>query len=269
VEAGVEVKLCPCPDGEETFVLAKSRDRAAKEEAMHRRFVQRIEAGLAAIAQAAASGRLKDPEKAGRRIGRLLGQNSRAAGCFQVEVKVLKPPQGKVRLQIEWSKNTAWQQWASLSEGCYLLRSNLSGYRAAELWKMYMQLVDAEAAFRTHKSELVLRPIWHQYENRVQAHILICFLAYVLWKTLEQWMRTSGLGSAPRALLSEVRRLKSTDVILPTDQGREIRLRCVTRPDEALAVLLYRLRIAPPNRLQPPCWVPKDVIPAASAASLM
>jgi transposase len=269
VEAGVEVKLCPCPDGEETFVLAKSRDRAAKEEAMHRRFVQRIEAGLAAIAKAAASGRLKDPEKAGRRIGRLLGQNSRAAGCFQVEVKVLKPPQGKVRLQIEWGKNTAWQQWASLSEGCYLLRSNLSGYRAAELWKMYMQLVDAEAAFRTHKSELVLRPIWHQYENRVQAHILICFLAYVLWKTLEQWMRTSGLGSAPRTLLSEVRRLKSNDVILPTDQGREIRLRCVTRPDEALAVLLYRLRIAPPNRLQPPCWVPKDVIPAASAASLM
>jgi transposase len=269
VEAGVEVKLCPSPDGEETFVLAKSRDRAAKEEAMHRRFVERIETGLAAIAKAAASGRLKDPEKAGRRIGRLLGQNSRAAGCFQVEVKILQPPQGKVRLQIAWSKNTAWQQWASLSEGCYLLRSNLSGYRAAELWKMYMQLVDAEAAFRTHKSDLVLRPIWHQYENRVQAHILICFLAYVLWKTLEQWMRTGGLGSAPRTLLNEVRRLKSTDVILPTDQGREIRLRCVSRPDEALAVLLYRLRIAPPSRLQPPCWVPKDVMPAASAASLM
>jgi len=269
VEAGVEVKLCPSPDGEETFVLAKSRDRAAKEEAMHRRFVQRIEAGLAAIAQASASGRLKDPEKAGRRIGRLLGQNSRGAGCFRVEVKVLKPPQGKVRLQIAWSKNTAWQQWASLSEGCYLLRSNLSGYRAAELWKMYMQLVDAEAAFRTHKSDLVLRPIWHQDENRVQAHILISFLAYVLWKTLEQWMRASGLGSAPRTLLNEIRRLKSTDVILPTDQGREIRLRCVTRPDEALAVLLYRLRIAPPSRLQPPCWVPKETVPAASAASPM
>jgi len=269
VEAGVEVKLCPCPDGEETFVLAKSRDRAAKEEAMHRRFVERIETGLAAIAKAAASGRLKDPEKAGRRIGRLLGQNSRGAGCFQVEVKVLKPPQGKVRLQIEWSKNTTWQEWASLSEGCYLLRSNLRGYRAAELWKMYMQLVDAEAAFRTHKSDLVLRPIWHQYENRVQAHILISFLAYVLWKTLEQWMRTSGLGSAPRTLLNEVRRLKSTDVILPTDQGREIRLRCVSRPDEALAVLLYRLRIAPPSRLQPPCWVPTDVIPAASAGPQM
>jgi len=269
VEVGVEVKLCPSPDGEETFVLAKSRDRAAKEEAMHQRFVERIETGLTAIAQAAASGRLKDPEKAGRRIGRLLGQNSRAAGCFPVVVKVLDPPEGKVRLQIEWSKQAAWQQWARLSEGCYLLRSNLSGYSAAELWKMYMQLVDAEAAFRTHKSELVLRPIWHQYENRVQAHILICFLAYLLWKTLEQWMRNSGLGSAPRTLLNEVRRLKSTDVILPTDQGREIRLRCVSRPDDALAVLLYRLRIAPPSRLQPPRWLPEDAVPAVNAASRM
>jgi hypothetical protein len=269
VEAGVEVKLCPSPDGVETFVLAKSRDRAAKEEAMHQRFVERIETGLTAIAKAAASGRLHDPEKAGRRIGRLLGQNSRAAGCFQVEVKVLKPRQGKVRLQIEWSQQTPWQQWARLSEGCYLLRSNLTGQSAAELWKMYIQLVDAEAAFRTHKSELVLRPIWHQYENRVQAHILICFLAYVLWKTLEQWMCTNGLGSAPRTLLNELHRLKSMDVILPTEQGREIRLRCVSRPDDALSALLYRLRIAPPSRLQPPRWLPKDTLPTASAASPM
>lgn len=269
VAAGVEVKLCPSPDGAETFVLAKSRDRVAKEEAMHQRFVERIETGLTAIAKAAASGRLRDPEKAGRRIGRLLGQNSRGAGCFQVDVQVLDPPQGKAHLSISWTKQTTWQQWARLSEGCYLLRSNLTGQGAAELWKMYMQLVDAEAAFRTHKSELVLRPIWHQYEHRVQAHILICFLAYVLWKTLEQWMRSSGLGSAPRTLLDEVRRLKSMDVILPTDQGREIRLRCVSRPDDLLTVLLYRLRIAPPSRLQPPRWLPKEAIPAASASSPM
>ena len=155
------------------------------------------------------------------------------------------------------------ERLAQLSEGCYLLRSNLTGKSAAELWKMYIQLTDAEAAFRTHKSDLVLRPIWHQYEHRVQAHILIS-LAYVLWKTLEQWMRASGLGSAPRTLLSEVRRLKSTDVILPTDQGRAIRLRCVSRPDEELAVLLYRLGIAPPTRLQPPHWLPPPVVPIAS-----
>ena len=269
VQTGIEVQLCPSADGVETFVLAKSRDRVAKEEAMHRRFVERIEAGLTAIAAAASSGRLKDAEKAGRRIGRLLGANSRGAGCFQVDVQVLDPPQGKARLAIQWTKQDAWQQWARLSEGCYLLRSNLTGRSAAELWQMYMQLVDAEAAFRTHKSELVLRPIWHQYQKRVQTHILICFLAYVLWKTLEQWMRHSGLGSAPRTLLDEVRRLKSMDVILPTEQGREVRLRCVSRPEEPLAVLLYRLRVAPPERLHPPCWVPREVASTASAAPAM
>jgi hypothetical protein len=240
-----------------------------KEEAMHRRFVERIEVGLRAIEQAASSGRLKDPEKAGRRIGRLLGANSRGAGCFQVDVEVLQPPQGKAHLAIRWSRHEAWQQWARLSEGCYLLRSNLGDRSAAELWKIYMQLVDAEAAFRTHKSELVLRPIWHQHEKRVQSHILICFLAYVLWKTLEQWMRASGLGSAPRTLLDEVRQLKSMDVILPTNQRREVCLRCVSRPEEPLAVLLYRLRIAPPNRLQPPCWMPRETTQTVSTEPQM
>jgi len=182
-------------------------------------------------------------------------------------VKVLDRPQGKVRLAIEWTKQEQWQEWARLSEGCYLLRSNLNGYGAVELWQIYMQLVDAEAAFRTCKSELVLRPIWHQYERRVQAHILVCFLAYVLWKTLQQWMQFSGLGSAPRTLLNEVSRLKSTDVILPTTEGREVCLRCVSRPEKELAVLLYRLGIAPPSRLHPPDWVSKEVLARADAAS--
>jgi transposase len=268
VTPGVEVKRCMSPDGEEIFILAKSRDRAAKEQAIHERFVTRIEAGLQAIQAAAASGRLKDPEQAGRRIGRLLGSNSRGAGCFDVHVKTLDPPQGKIRLSIEWTKQQQWQDWARLTEGCYLLRSNLQGHEAAELWRTYMQLVDAEAAFRTQKSELVLRPIWHQHENRVQAHILVCFLAYVLWKTLEQWMQASGLGSAPRTLLNELSRLKSTDVILPTAEGREVRLRCVSRPEPDLAVLLYRLGIAPPSRLQPPQWVPKEILARADAAAL-
>jgi hypothetical protein len=268
VTPGVEVKRCASPDGEETFILAKSRDRAAKEQAIHERFVTRIEAGLQAIQAAAASGRLKDPEQAGRRIGRLLGSNSRGAGCFDVRVKALDPPQGKMRLGVEWTKKQAWQDWAHLSEGCYLLRSNLQGREAAELWQTYMQLVDAEAAFRTQKSELVLRPIWHQQESRVQAHILVCFLAYVLWKTLQQWMQASGLGSAPRTLLNELSRLKSTDVILPTAEGREVRLRCVSRPEPDLAVLLYRLGIAPPSRLQPPQWVPKEILARADASSV-
>jgi transposase len=269
VQPGVEVKLCASPEGAETFVLAKSRDRAAKEEAIHRRFVERIEKGLEAIQAAAASGRLKDAEQAGRRVGRLLGQNSRGAGCFDVQVKVLDPPQGPARLAIQWTKRDDWQAWSRLSEGCYLLRSNLTGHSAEELWRMYMQLVSAEAAFRTHKSELSLRPIWHQHEQRVQAHILVCFLAYVLWKTLERWMEASGLGTAPRTLLDEVRQLKSTDVILPTAAGRELRLRCVSQPDDSLAMLLYRLGIAPPARLAPPHWTTDPVPPAATAAVSM
>ena len=102
----------------------------------------------------------------------------------------------------------------------------------------------------------------------MQAHILVCFLAYVLWKTLQQWMQTHGLGSAPRTLLNELSRLKSTDVILPTEEGREIRLRCVSQPEKELAVLLYRLGIAPPRRLSPPQWVPKEVLARANAAAL-
>ncbi len=265
VVPGVEVKLLSSPEGEETFVLAKSGDRAAKEQAMHERFVNRIEEGLKKIAAAASSGRLKDAEQAGRRIGRLLGENSRGAGCFDVQVKPLDVPHNKAKLSVTWTKRSEWQAWSRLSEGCYLLRTNLNGYSAEELWKMYMQLMDAEAAFRVHKSELALRPIYHHKEDRVEAHILVCFLAYVLWKTMERWMEGAGLGAAPRPLLDALSRLKSMDVILGTEQGRSIRLRCVSQPEQDLAVLLYRLGIAPPRRLMLPRWLP----PAAPSDSEM
>jgi len=128
--------------------------------------------------------------------------------------------------------------WAALSEGCYLLRTNLAGIDPRTPWKRYIQLTEAEWAFRIAKDELVIRPIRHQMPKRVQAHILVCFLAYVLWKTLGQWMRRAGLGDAPRTLLEEFAKIKSGDVVLPTrgraSQGdRRIRLRCVTTPDPA------------------------------------
>ena len=99
---------------------------------------------------------------------------------------------------------------------------------------------------------LKIRPIWHQRADRVQAHILVCFLAYVLWKTLEQWQSRAGLGNSPAHLLDELRRLQSTDVVLPTTAGHDLRLRCVVRPDPAQAVLLDRLGLTVPQRLQPP-----------------
>jgi hypothetical protein len=116
----------------------------------------------------------------------------------------------------------------------------------------YIQLTEAEAAFRIHKSELSIRPIWHQHETRVLAHILVCFLAYVLWKTLEQWQSRAGLGNAPRTILQELGAIHSTDVVLPTatTPQHDLRLRCVVRPDRAQAALLDRLGLRLPERLR-------------------
>ncbi len=144
--------------------------------------------------------------------------------------------------------------WAQLSEGCYLLRSNLTGVDAATLWKSYIQLTEAEWAFRISKDELEIRPIWHHKEERVKAHIFVCFLAYAMWKTLAGWMRRAGLGDAPRTLLYDLAKIKSGDVVLPskTKDGtaKTIRLRCVTERDAAQSVLLDRLGLPLPRRLR-------------------
>jgi transposase len=110
----------------------------------------------------------------------------------------------------------------------YLLRSNIDDWSDRQLWKTYIQLTQAEAAFRIQKDQLNLRPIWHQREDRVQAHILVCFLAFVLWKSLEMWQSRAGLGNSPRIILEELKRIQSQDVVLPTATHGQIRLRCVT-----------------------------------------
>jgi transposase len=254
-QAGVEVKLVPGPDGDETFLLARSADRRAKELAMHEKFTLRVEEGLKKMQAAAESGRLKDEAAAGERLGRLKQQNWRASHAFDVTVKKLAAPRGKQHLEITWQRNAKFGDWSQLADGCYLLRSNLKDVDAATLWKRYIQLTEAEWAFRITKDELAIRPIWHQTEDRVKAHILVCFLAYVLWKTLAGWMKNAGLGDAPRTLLEEMARLKSGDVTLtarsPRDgQERRIALRCVTEPDAGQAVLLDRLGLTLPRRLR-------------------
>jgi transposase len=242
VREGLEVKLCPSPDGEETFVLCRSRDRREKEKAMHGRFEQRIEEGLKRIEAACQRQRLKVVTVA-QRVGRLMGQNTRAAGLFQVEVK-----EADGRARLVWQKIESWRDWASLSEGCYLLRTNVADWSDEELWKTYIQLTEAEAAFRIHKSDLSIRPIWHQKEDRVLAHILVCFLAYVLWKTLAQMCQHAGLGQEPRRVFEELAKIQLVDVVLPTRQGTEIRKRCVTRPTDHQAILLQHLRLSLPHR---------------------
>ena len=251
VRPGVEVKLCRSPDGPETFLLCRSGERREKEQAMHGRFAARIEAGLTRLADRIV--RARRPLARGpleRQIGRLLERNHRAAGRYDIEL--VDDAGCAAGLALQWTTRAEWEDWARYTEGCYVLRTNIRDWSPEALWQTYVQLSDAEAAFRIQKSELALRPIWHQRTDRVQAHILICFLAYVLWKTLAQWQQQAGLGSAPRLLLDELRTIQSTDVVLPLadEPGHELRIRCVVRPTKAQAALLDRLGLQLPERLK-------------------
>jgi len=245
IRDGLEVKLCPSPDGDETFVLCRSRDRREKEAAMHERFEKRIEEGLRQIETSCQKRKYKVATVA-KRLGKLLGRNSRAAGLFDTDV--VEGADGRARLV--WNKVAAWRDWATLSEGCYLLRSNITDWTPDDLWRAYIQLTEAEAAFRIHKSDLRVRPIWHQKKERVLAHILVCFLAYVLWKTLAQRCTAAGLGDEPRRVLAELGTIRVVDVLLPTRTGIMIRKRCITRPTDHQAILLQRLGLQLPAAMK-------------------
>ena len=247
---GLAVQRCPDDDGSETFILCRSAARATKEQAMLERFIARIVTGLRKI-RAACRRQRCDPGKIERRVGRLLGQNTRAAGLFRVVVATDSAGGAHLR----WSRRRGAQAWARSSQGCYVLRSNVADWDAEELWRAYVHLTDAEAAFRIQKTDLRVRPIWHQTAERVQAHLLVCFLAYVLRKTLEGWMARAGLGNGPTTVLEELARIQSTDVVAPTTDGRTIRLRCVVRPDKAQSVLLDRLGLKLPQRLRLPTGI--------------
>jgi len=250
VRDGVEAKLCAGPEGSETFLLVRSAERQLKERAMHARFCERIETALARLGGRLARARKPvDRSTTERQIGRLLGRNSRAAARYAI--RLIEDPALPAGLCLDWSIRAEWDDWSRHSEGCYVLRTNITDWTPEALWRTYIQLSEAEAAFRINKSELSIRPIWHQREERVLAHILVCFLAYVLWKTLEQWQSRAGLGNSPRTILQELAAIHSTDIVLPTATvpQRELRLRCVVRPDRAQAALLERLGLRLPERL--------------------
>jgi transposase len=258
VRDGVEAKLCTGPDGAETFVLCRSVQRREKEKAMHERFAQRIEKSLRSLGERLEHARRPvDRSKLERQIGRLLGRNSRAAGRYAIEL-----PDDSTRpagIRLAWSIRSEWDEWAKHSEGCYVLRTNITDWDTETLWRTYVQLSEAEAAFRVQKTELSIRPIWHHRADRVQAHILVCFLAYVLWKTLEQWQSRAELGNSPRTILEDLGTIQSTDIVLPLaeDPSRKIRIRCVVRPTRAQAILLDRLGLRLPERIRLPPSIPK------------
>ncbi len=251
IREDVEVKLCHGPEGEETFILCRSAGRKEKDRAIRERFAQRMREKLESLGRRLERARKPaDRIQVERQIGRLLGRNTRVAEQFQIDVTEDDSlPSG---LRLCWKEKSEWAEWVDLTEGAYILRSNITDWSAEELWKLYVQLTEAEAAFRINKSELKIRPVWHQREERTKAHILVCFLAYALWKTLAGWQEKARLGSSPRTVLEEFQRIQSTDVILPLASGEELRLRCVVQPDEAQRTLLEYLGLKLPRRLRSP-----------------
>jgi transposase len=249
----VEVKLAAAPDGsEETFVLCRSPQRKEKEKAMRARQINGLESGLVKLKTAIErpTRALRKRAQAERRVGRLFERYSRAAHLYTVAITEAADPQHKTgsRLAIDIQRDEALREWVEQADGAYLLRTNLQGHSAQFLWKTYIGLTQIEDCFRVTKHDFGLRPIFHRKEHRTQAHILVCFLALVLWRTLQQWMQESGLGSAPRKLLEEMAEVHSLDIILPTRAGQPLRLRAVTKPEPRLAILLQRLDLPLPNR---------------------
>lgn len=273
IREGIEVKLLPVPrDDEEEelpvdavktrasetvtedlFILCRSSDRVKKDAAIVRRFEQKIEERLRAMATRCEKQR-RAVQKVEREVGRMLGQNTRAARLFEVTVA----PREDGGARLTWKKVEVLRDWATLSAGCYLLRTNVLDWTDEELWATYMQLTEAEAAFRIHKTDLSLRPIWHQKQERVLAHILVCFLGYVLWKTLGQLCRQAGLGDEPRRVLDELAEIRLVDVVLPTRDGRLIRERCVSHPTDHQQILLDHLNLRLPSRLKFRVRIPPD-----------
>ena len=251
VEPGVEVKLVSSPDGgkEEQYILCRSQARREKEAAMIEVARQRLRAQLDKTQASLERHPAKDPGKIERRIGRWLGRFPAAARLLEVSVQ--RNEQGRA-CGLKISERGERVTWAAQAHGAYLLRTNCLEKDPAQLWRWYMQLSQAEDCFRISKSDLSLRPVFHQKEERVEAHILVSFLTLALWRTLEMWMRGKGLGNCARQLLKEVATVRSMDVVLPVKESqsqetREVRLRVVARPDRPVAELLVRLGLELPS----------------------
>jgi transposase len=243
VRDGLEVKLVATPEGPEKFILCRSADRAAKERAMLDRQLQRLRTELAKLDAALRKHPTTKLAQTERRVGRWFGRYPAAAAVFEVTVEQEQGLACRLRIEERTEKLTL----AQLAQGAYLLRTNHPETDPLQLWRWYIQLTQAEAAFRTAKSDLGLRPIFHQKTERVDAHIMVCFLALALWRSLEQWTKAKGIGDCARQLLLELDELHSLDVVLPTATAGEVRLRMVARPEKPLANLLAHLGLELPH----------------------
>jgi transposase len=260
VRAEVEVKQVTIPGGEETYILCRTAGRKEKEQAIRNRFSTRMEGALERLAKTIETGRLKDRNKMERRLGRIQASHPQVNDLYEVELR--DTAQG---VRLHWAMKKDRGNWRELREGAYLLRTNLKANSAEELWSQYMQLTEAEATFRALKSELSIRPLFHQKEPRVKAHVMVAFLGYALWVTLKHLLKrrpaiapqpsASGVNNvqplSPMKALALLSTLQSVDVVLPTTEGREIRLRRITEPTDEQTSLLHQLRLTLPERLNP------------------
>jgi transposase len=241
----VEVKLVSLPTGTETYVLCRSTARREKEKAIRRHFSQRLEQALGRLHQRVAHGGLKDRTKIQQALASLRARHPRVADLYQMSVV-----EREGTVQVEWQRVEERQAWREAREGAYLLRTNLQSESAEELWSKYIQLTEAEAAFRALKTALWIRPLFHQLERRVKAHILVAFLGYALWVTLKHLLQRKDSGLSPAQALALLSTLQSADIVLPTTDGREIRLRRVSTPDPKQQQLLDQLGITVPQDLE-------------------
>src|SRR6516165_7698879 len=259
VRPEVEVKKVVIPQGEETYILCRTAGRKEKEQAIRKRFSNSMEKALKGLEKAIALGRLKDRNKMERRLGKIQARHPSVNDLYEV---CLRDTSEGVRLF--WQIKEGQQKWRESREGAYLLRTNLQVASAEELWSKYMQLTEAEASFRTLKSELSIRPLFHQKEPRVKAHVMVAFLGYALWVTLKHLLKRrapiepkpsvseedSAQPLSPRKALSLLSTLQSADIVLPTTDGREIRLRRITEPTTEQKSLLQQLGLTLPDRLE-------------------
>lgn len=244
VRADVEVKLAPAPGGEETYILCRSTARREKEQAIRSRFSARMERALGALRKRVAQGQLRDRGKIERRLGAIQARHPQVADLYALEVL-----EHDGRLELRWQLRSERKSWQQAREGAYLLRTNLPAGDPEQLWKSYIQLTEAETAFRALKSELAIRPVFHQLEHRTKAHVLVAFLGYALWVTLKHLLRAKDAKLSPRQALAAAATLHSADIVLPTTDGRQIRLRRVTAPTAELQLLFAQLGMTPPDRL--------------------
>jgi len=240
----VEVKLVAAPGGEETYILCRSTVRREKENAIRSRFSTRMEKALSALQKRVVEGRLRDRGKIERRLGAIQARHPQVADLYALEVA-----EHEGRLELKWEMRKQRNAWQQAREGAYLLRTNLPAADPEQLWKSYIQLTEAEAAFRALKSELAIRPIFHQLEHRAKAHVLVAFLGYAMWVTLKHLLQGKGSKLSPMQALAAAATLHSADVVLPTTDGREIRLRRVTTPTTELQTLFNQLGMPLPSRL--------------------